>query len=62
MSRLSRSWPLLLSVLLAGCSASHRVSAGKPAPEIDAADLDGKPMKLSDFRGKVVMLDFWGDW
>jgi hypothetical protein len=35
---------------------------GGPAPEIAGKDLDGKPMKLSDFRGKVVMLDFWGDW
>jgi peroxiredoxin len=35
---------------------------GNPAPEIEGDDLDGKPMKLSDFRGKVVVLDFWGDW
>jgi hypothetical protein len=26
------------------------------------ADLLGKTLRLSDFRGKVVMLDFWGDW
>ena len=37
--------------------------AGKPAPEIDATDLDtGKPVHLADFRGKVVVLDFWGYW
>ena len=35
---------------------------GDAAPEITGPDLDGKPMKLSDFRGKVVVLDFWGDW
>jgi len=35
---------------------------GKLAPEITGVDLNGKPMKLSDFRGKVVVLDFWGDW
>ncbi len=35
---------------------------GKPAPEITGEDLDGVPMKLSDFRGKVVVLDFWGNW
>lgn len=34
----------------------------QPAPEIVGKDLDGKPMKLSEFRGKVVLLDFWGDW
>jgi hypothetical protein len=35
---------------------------GKQAPEIEGEDIDGKPMKLSDFKGKVVVLDFWGDW
>ena len=38
------------------------VSVGKPAPEIDGVDLDGKPLKLSDYRGKVVALVFWGTW
>ena len=36
--------------------------AGGPAAEIDATDLDGKPVKLADFRGKVVVLDFWATW
>jgi len=35
---------------------------GNTAPEITGNDLEGKPMKLSEFRGKVVMLDFWGFW
>jgi hypothetical protein len=35
---------------------------GKPAPEIVGVDLDGRPMKLSDYRGKVVLLSFWGTW
>jgi hypothetical protein len=35
---------------------------GKVAPEIHAEDTDGKPFKLSDYRGKVVLLDFWGHW
>ena len=38
------------------------LSIGKTAPEIEAEDLDGKKFKLSDYRGKVVMLDFWGNW
>ena len=38
------------------------VAVGKLAPEIEGEDLDGTPFKLSDYRGKVVMLDFWGDW
>jgi tetratricopeptide (TPR) repeat protein len=35
---------------------------GKVAQEIEGEDLDGKKFKLSDYRGKVVMLDFWGHW
>jgi hypothetical protein len=37
-------------------------SRGDIAPEISGQDLDGAPFKLSDYRGKVVLLDFWGDW
>ena len=36
--------------------------AGKPAPAIDGTGMDGKPLKLSDYRGKVVLLVFWGTW
>jgi hypothetical protein len=36
--------------------------AGKPAPTISGEDLDGKPFTLSDYAGKVVVLDFWGHW
>ncbi len=35
---------------------------GMPAPEIIGEDLDGVEFKLSDYLGKVVVLDFWGDW
>ena len=35
---------------------------GLEAPEIAAEDVGGTGFKLSDYRGKVVMLDFWGDW
>ena len=38
------------------------IRVGKEAPEIKAPDLDGKEFKLSDYRGKVVLLDFWGHW
>jgi thiol-disulfide isomerase/thioredoxin len=40
-----------------------RKMVGKPAPELEATDLDtGRPVRLADFRGKVVVLDFWGYW
>jgi hypothetical protein len=38
------------------------LAVGKPVPEIAGADLDSVAFKLSDYRGKVVLLDFWGNW
>lgn len=40
----------------------QHLSIGKIAPDIEGKDLDGEAFKLSDYRGKVVVLDFWGDW
>jgi hypothetical protein len=36
----------------------RELSDGRPAPEIEGEDLDGVQFKLSDYRGKVVVLDF----
>jgi thiol-disulfide isomerase/thioredoxin len=38
------------------------LEVGMRAPEIEGLDTNGRPMRLSDFRGNVVVLDFWGDW
>ncbi len=35
---------------------------GKLAPDIQGEDAEGKSFKLSDYLGKVVLLDFWGNW
>ena len=40
----------------------RNLAIGKLAPEIKGEDVDGKSFKLSDYRGKVVVIDFWGDW
>ena len=37
----------------------RHLSVGKEAQEIEGEDQDGKRFKLSDYRGKVVLLDFW---
>jgi hypothetical protein len=57
-----------LSVGLGGCQRwadpQHReepanLDPGAPAPQIEGQDLGGKTFRLSDYRGKVVLLHFW---
>ncbi|HEV3144697.1 MAG TPA: hypothetical protein VGZ47_12480 [Gemmataceae bacterium] len=40
----------------------RHLRVGKEALDIVGPDLDDKSFKLSDYRGKVVLLDFWGNW
>src|SRR5262245_24296866 len=42
--------------------ATVGLKVGNVAPAIDGEDIDGHKFKLSDYRGKVVVLDFWGNW
>lgn len=42
--------------------AAQHLSIGSEAPEIIGRDADGNEFKLSDYRGKVVMLDFFANW
>jgi peroxiredoxin len=39
-----------------------QIKIGQPAPLFEVKTLDDKPLKLADFRGKVVLLDFWATW
>jgi hypothetical protein len=40
----------------------QHLQPGMKSPDIAGNDLEGSPFKLSDYKGKVVLLDFWGDW
>jgi hypothetical protein len=40
----------------------RHLSVGKVAPDIEGVDQDGVRFKLSDYRGKVVLLDFWSEY
>lgn len=35
---------------------------GKPAPDMELTDTDGRNFKLSDYQGKLLLLDFWPSW
>jgi len=38
------------------------ISVGHKAPDFTVQGINGKPIKLSDYKGKYVMLDFWASW
>ncbi len=40
----------------------RHLQIGMAAPDFEATDQDGVKFKISDYRGKVVVLDFWGFW
>jgi len=62
----SKAEPRLLGKMAAkdakGIVNIKNLKVGKAAPEIENEDTDGAKFKLSDYRGKVVLLDFWGHW
>jgi len=49
---------------LSGSSPSSDSSntGGRAAPTVGSVTLDGKPWRLADQKGKVVLLDFWASW
>lgn len=60
---------LLLALCGTGCSSAPTVKAAmkpdsdrKPAPDFTLKDSNGASVKLSDYKGKVVVLDFWATW
>ena len=42
--------------------AARSLAVGKVAPDFSQTDPNGKMIRLSDFRGKYVLLDFWASW
>jgi peroxiredoxin len=65
---MKRLWILgLVFVLgLSACKPRQSLNLGggnrPPAPEFALTDINGKPLSLAQYKGKVVLLDFWATW
>jgi peroxiredoxin len=53
---------MALLLLSTGCGVGSGLSPGNRALEFSAMDLEGTQINLSEYRGKVVLLDFWATW
>lgn len=64
LSDLIRKWPNSQDAKFAKGDLFEldNLRIGKPFPEFTTTDENGQSWKLSDYRGKVVILDFWGFW
>lgn len=71
VSRATIGLALAVCLVLSGCSSSHKpaeASSLKPegkrkaAPEFSLRDINGKNVSLSEYRGKIVLLNFWATW
>ncbi|MEN2402521.1 TlpA disulfide reductase family protein [Flavobacterium sp. MC2016-06] len=45
-----------------GIDAAAKIAIGVAAPEFSQTDVNGKVVKLSDYKGKYVLVDFWASW
>jgi len=57
--------PILAVISIAVLLAAYTSPAAEPkpvAPNWLLSDINGKPISLADFKGKVVILDFWATW
>jgi thiol-disulfide isomerase/thioredoxin len=58
---------IVLIILMSGCSrflseSEIGVQVGQPAPNFKLMDLHGQEVSLDQFKGRVVLLDFWATW
>ena len=62
MKRVLLSVTMVISLLGLLGMAGRPPLVGGPAPEITLKDLQGQEVRLSDLRGKIVLLNFWATW
>jgi len=52
----------ITAMLLAAFSSFVLGQGEKPAPKLELRDVEGRTLRLRDYKGKVVLLNFWATW
>ena len=61
-STLAACLAIACALTFIGCAKKTAKVSGKAAPEFSLKDANGATVRLSDYKGKVVLLDFWATW
>lgn len=59
---MSSFWSRFVALLLISGTALAAVGAGKPAQDFSLRDVNNTTQTLSQYRGKVVLMNFWATW
>src|ERR1700744_368923 len=55
-------WPVVLHKAAQAIVASQEIGTSKTAPDFTLPDAKGERLRLADYKGKVVLLNFWATW
>ena len=61
-SEIAKNIDKAIDTLEKQAAAANLLAVGKPFPAFSEKDLNGKPLALADFKGKIVLIDFWATW
>lgn len=56
------TWAIFENVSTPESQRGNAIEAGAVAPEFTAVNSEGEQVRLSDYRGKAVMINFWASW
>jgi peroxiredoxin len=61
-TQMGKSADSMIAAIIAKQANQKRLAVGAAFPDFNVKDLEGKPLSVADFKGKVVLVDFWATW